>query len=150
MAGKLLPAGSVVLQCQGQAPCNELTLPLPSQDEHPCILQHFDTFLERVNGKRVAVFLDYDGGCCSTCCCCPAICTSSSASHACCVLLPTGTLTPIVNNPDNAVLSPQVGLLPVLQTVGCTGAVAVALACFCWPGLVRQQQHVHASIAAAS
>ncbi|WIA16606.1 hypothetical protein OEZ85_013273 [Tetradesmus obliquus] len=48
------------------------------RDEHPCILQHFDTFLERVNGKRVAVFLDYDG-----------------------------TLTPIVNNPDNAVLSPQ-------------------------------------------
>eukprot|EP00882_Tetradesmus_deserticola_P002349 GHRQ01002506.1.p1 GENE.GHRQ01002506.1~~GHRQ01002506.1.p1 ORF type:complete len:190 (+),score=49.88 GHRQ01002506.1:213-782(+) len=48
------------------------------RDEHPCILQHFDAFLERVNGKRVAVFLDYDG-----------------------------TLTPIVNNPDNAVLSPQ-------------------------------------------
>jgi hypothetical protein len=32
-----------------------------AQDEHPCILQHFDAFLERVNGKRVAVFLDYDG-----------------------------------------------------------------------------------------
>jgi hypothetical protein len=31
------------------------------QVKHPCILQHFDTFLERVNGKRVAVFLDYDG-----------------------------------------------------------------------------------------
>jgi trehalose 6-phosphate phosphatase len=46
--------------------------------KHPCILQHFDTFLERVNGKRVAVFLDYDG-----------------------------TLTPIVNNPDQAIMSPQ-------------------------------------------
>lgn len=33
------------------------------QEEHPCILQHFNAFLERVNGKRVAVFLDYDGGC---------------------------------------------------------------------------------------
>lgn len=31
------------------------------QAKHPCILQHFDAFLERVNGKRVAVFLDYDG-----------------------------------------------------------------------------------------
>ncbi|KAF8065492.1 TPP1 [Scenedesmus sp. PABB004] len=45
---------------------------------HPCILKHFDAFLERVNGKRVAVFLDYDG-----------------------------TLTPIVNNPEQAILSPQ-------------------------------------------
>jgi hypothetical protein len=41
----------------------ELLLPLP-QAKHPCILQHFDAFLERVNGKRVAVFLDYDGTCC--------------------------------------------------------------------------------------
>eukprot|EP00879_Flechtneria_rotunda_P004952 GHRR01005226.1.p1 GENE.GHRR01005226.1~~GHRR01005226.1.p1 ORF type:complete len:424 (+),score=131.44 GHRR01005226.1:209-1480(+) len=48
------------------------------QDKHPCILQHFDVFLQRVNGKRVAVFLDYDG-----------------------------TLTPIVNNPENAIMSPQ-------------------------------------------
>lgn len=32
-----------------------------AQVQHPCILQHFDAFLERVNGKRVAVFLDYDG-----------------------------------------------------------------------------------------
>lgn len=46
--------------------------------EHPCILQHFDAFLEMVSGKRVAVFLDYDG-----------------------------TLTPIVNNPDQAIMSPQ-------------------------------------------
>lgn len=32
-----------------------------AQVKHPCILQHFGAFLERVNGKRVAVFLDYDG-----------------------------------------------------------------------------------------
>jgi hypothetical protein len=61
VAGKLLLAGSVVLQCQAQAPCKANSVLTHSQDEHPCILQHFDTFLERVNGKRVAVFLDYDG-----------------------------------------------------------------------------------------
>lgn len=38
-----------------------LVLLLLLQAKHPCILQHFNTFLERVNGKRVAVFLDYDG-----------------------------------------------------------------------------------------
>lgn len=53
---------------------------LLSQVKHPCILQHFDSFLERVNGKRVAVFLDYDGmvvaaergggGLCAPGCCC--------------------------------------------------------------------------------
>lgn len=32
-----------------------------AQVKHPCILQHFDAFLEMVSGKRVAVFLDYDG-----------------------------------------------------------------------------------------
>jgi len=45
---------------------------------HPCILESFDEFLEHVNGKRLTVFLDYDG-----------------------------TLTPIVNNPDLAVMSQQ-------------------------------------------
>mmetsp|Transcript_29655 Transcript_29655/g.65637 ORF Transcript_29655/g.65637 Transcript_29655/m.65637 type:complete len:452 (-) Transcript_29655:763-2118(-) len=45
---------------------------------HPCILTHFDEFTASLKGKRLAVFLDYDG-----------------------------TLTPIVANPDDAILSPQ-------------------------------------------
>lgn len=45
---------------------------------HPCMLNSFDRFLEKVSGKRVVVFLDYDG-----------------------------TLTPIVSNPDHAFMSPS-------------------------------------------
>ena len=33
------------------------------QETHPCILQRFDEFLVLLRGKRLAVFLDYDGGC---------------------------------------------------------------------------------------
>jgi hypothetical protein len=43
-----------------------LPLPLdvsPPQERHPCIIQSFDSFLQHVNGKRLAVFLDYDGEC---------------------------------------------------------------------------------------
>lgn len=47
------------------------------QASHPCILSSFDDFLEQASGKRVVVFLDYDG-----------------------------TLTPIVSNPDHAFMSP--------------------------------------------
>eukprot|EP00892_Ulva_mutabilis_P007909 jgi/Ulvmu1/5490/UM023_0026.1 len=47
------------------------------QASHPCILSSFDNFLEQAAGKRVVVFLDYDG-----------------------------TLTPIVSNPDHAFMSP--------------------------------------------
>ena len=46
------------------------------QAEHPCILACFDQFLSLASGKRVVVFLDYDG-----------------------------TLTPIVSNPNLAVIS---------------------------------------------
>lgn len=42
------------------------------------MLNSFDRFLEKVSGKRVVVFLDYDG-----------------------------TLTPIVSNPDHAFMSPS-------------------------------------------
>lgn len=34
---------------------------LTAQAEHPCILERFNEFLKLVSGKRVAVFLDYDG-----------------------------------------------------------------------------------------
>jgi hypothetical protein len=33
----------------------------PGQERHPCVLEHFSRFLELVDCKRVAVFLDYDG-----------------------------------------------------------------------------------------
>lgn len=46
--------------------------------EHPCVLQRLDDIRLHLRGKRLAVFLDYDG-----------------------------TLTPIVSNPDDAVLSQQ-------------------------------------------
>jgi trehalose 6-phosphate phosphatase len=50
--------------------------PFPSQEDHPCLLQHFDQLEAAAAGKMVAVFLDYDG-----------------------------TLTPIVNNPDAAFMT---------------------------------------------
>ena len=46
------------------------------QASHPCLLSHFDAFEARLRGRRLAVFLDYDG-----------------------------TLTPIVRDPDAAVMS---------------------------------------------
>ncbi|GLI58914.1 hypothetical protein VaNZ11_000698 [Volvox africanus] len=48
------------------------------QENHPCILTHFELFKAAVEGKRLAVFLDYDG-----------------------------TLTPIVSNPDDAKMSEE-------------------------------------------
>ncbi|KAL0045650.1 hypothetical protein WJX82_000668 [Trebouxia sp. C0006] len=46
--------------------------------QHPSILEHFDDFTSLLNGKRLAVFLDYDG-----------------------------TLTPIVKDPDRAFMPEQ-------------------------------------------
>ncbi|GLC45064.1 hypothetical protein PLESTB_001464700 [Pleodorina starrii] len=48
------------------------------QENHPCLLTHFESFKAAVEGKRLAVFLDYDG-----------------------------TLTPIVSNPDDAKMSDE-------------------------------------------
>ncbi|GIL70285.1 hypothetical protein Vretimale_3424 [Volvox reticuliferus] len=48
------------------------------QENHPCALTHFELFKAAVDGKRLAVFLDYDG-----------------------------TLTPIVSNPDDAKMSEE-------------------------------------------
>uniref|UniRef100_A0A7S0V2J1 Trehalose 6-phosphate phosphatase n=1 Tax=Polytomella parva TaxID=51329 RepID=A0A7S0V2J1_9CHLO len=48
------------------------------RDQHPCILDNYQSFLELLKGKRLAVFLDYDG-----------------------------TLTPIVSNPENAHMSEE-------------------------------------------
>ena len=31
------------------------------QAQYPCVLEHFDSFAEQARGKRIAVFLDYDG-----------------------------------------------------------------------------------------
>ncbi|KAK9820682.1 hypothetical protein WJX74_005534 [Apatococcus lobatus] len=48
------------------------------QARHPCALQRFSSIAQRARGKRLAVFLDYDG-----------------------------TLTPIVKNPDEAFMTEQ-------------------------------------------
>lgn len=32
-----------------------------SQSMYPCVLEHYCTFLELIQGKCLAVFLDYDG-----------------------------------------------------------------------------------------
>lgn len=48
------------------------------REGHPCVLEQFDSFLQLVRGKRLVVFLDYDG-----------------------------TLTPIVNDPENAKMSQE-------------------------------------------
>jgi hypothetical protein len=91
-----------------------LVLLLLLQAKHPCILQHFNTFLERVNGKRVAVFLDYDGTftqpgwCWCSCTCKPPPHRRSQLIRPFLLILSAGTLTPIVNNPDQAIMSPQV------------------------------------------
>lgn len=103
-----------------------------AQVQHPCILQHFDTFLERVNGKRVAVFLDYDGtfwvqgssrwtGVCRW--------FNPPPSDRSALTLPAGTLTPIVNNPDQAIMSPQVGGQTGVPSV--TAAVCSACSSCC-------------------
>lgn len=31
------------------------------QEQHPSILEHFEDFAQLLKGKRLAVFLDYDG-----------------------------------------------------------------------------------------
>lgn len=59
-------------------PCTQDAEYLQWRERHPCIIQSFNSFLQHVNGKRLAVFLDYDG-----------------------------TLTPIVNNPEEAFMSQQ-------------------------------------------
>lgn len=48
------------------------------REEHPCILENIDKFYASVQNKRLAIFLDYDG-----------------------------TLTPIVSNPDEAIMSDE-------------------------------------------
>ncbi|EFJ50921.1 hypothetical protein VOLCADRAFT_43532, partial [Volvox carteri f. nagariensis] len=55
---------------------------------HPCVLTHFESFKAAVEGKRLAVFLDYDG-----------------------------TLTPIVSNPDDAIMSQEASMRNVVQAV---------------------------------
>ena len=34
---------------------------MPFQVEHPCLLTHLPQFFELAKGKRVTVFMDYDG-----------------------------------------------------------------------------------------
>ena len=75
--------------------------PRPSQGKHPCALANFPKFVELLKGKRLAVFLDYDGAASM-----PSLTPVPLTSLFC---LPSGTLTPIVPNPEDAVLSDQVG-----------------------------------------
>lgn len=34
------------------------------QLNHPCVLEHFEQLAQKLHGKRLAVFLDYDGKLC--------------------------------------------------------------------------------------
>ena len=79
---------------------------LSMQDQHPSVLEHFEEFAKLLQGKRLAVFLDYDGkhqtthGPVQL-----AWCHSPSRLYA------AGTLTPIVKDPDRAFMSSQVSCL---------------------------------------
>ena len=56
--------------------------------KYPSALTSFESITELANGKRVALFLDYDG-----------------------------TLSPIVDNPANAVMSDEVSLKSLFHVV---------------------------------
>lgn len=62
------------MACHNSAICCSIT-----QNEHPCALTCFEDMMSSAQGKRIVVFLDYDG-----------------------------TLSPIVNDPDSAFMSNQV------------------------------------------
>ena len=74
------------------------------QMKHPGLLENFAHFKRLANGKRLTVFLDYDGALRLQCCC--RIC----APRKQCLnqRRGVGTLTPIVKNPDRAFMSDQV------------------------------------------
>ena len=74
------------------------------QAKHPCALSHFSEFISLLRGKRLAVFLDYDGaGNASTLRCSPYPFPNTRYQNC-----NSGTLTPIVPNPEDAILSEQV------------------------------------------
>lgn len=58
---------------------NDQTLSFYDQVEHPSALDSFDQMMKAAKGKKIVVFLDYDG-----------------------------TLSPIVNDPDSAFMSNEV------------------------------------------
>lgn len=97
------------------------------QEEHPCALHSFDQIAALAAGKLVSVFLDYDG---ALCCTARLLVVGAGAwQHAlmCCSRAAqphnrpwlrqrparrpgpaaAGTLTPIVSNPDLALMSEQ-------------------------------------------
>jgi len=89
------------------------------QESHPCVLQRFDRFLQYIKGKRLVVFLDYDGMCAAG-----VFCDGATHQHLHVAPLHTllllkpmalvaGTLTPIVSKPDMAFMSEQVTWLHI-------------------------------------
>ena len=86
------------------------------QAAHPSVLDHFDEFASTLRGKRLAVFLDYDGEALpgtlhwhwQPYLMTPA--SQLSAQFVDAFHCNVGTLTPIVKNPDAAFMSDQVTL----------------------------------------
>ena len=81
---------------------------MPFQEQHPSILEQFSDFTRILQGKRLAVFTDYDG---------MQRNLSAFAVHWTAALFwqlhltslrGTGTLTPIVKDPDRAFMSEKV------------------------------------------
>lgn len=69
------------------SPSFELILSIFSQAKHPSALDNFDKMMSKAKGKNIVVFLDYDG-----------------------------TLSPIVEDPDQAFMTDAVITLLLLKT----------------------------------
>ena len=114
---------------------------LSPQEEHPCALHHFDQIAAAAAGKLVAVFLDYDGAPALArdwvwLAICPAVLSAVATAAQYCfssiVRALAGTLTPIVANPDAALLSDQVRCALIYRA-----ATACRPALHPWPLLRR-------------
>lgn len=104
-------------------PCVATSPPRHPQLNHPCILEHLDDFKLAIEGKRLAVFLDYDGKWLARHAPFPKSSVlrvflgggRATAGQGATRPMPVaglrcaGTLTPIVPNPDDAVMSEEVG-----------------------------------------
>lgn len=86
-------------------------LSLCIQEQHPSVLEHFEDFAKLLQGKRLAVFLDYDGKHWPVHAHSLAHTTSLVPSHTMSMFVFAGTLTPIVKDPDGAFMSSQVSCL---------------------------------------
>lgn len=57
--------GALLCMCSKRSAIFKRRCMLNAQEKHPCVLAHFASFKAAVDGKRLAVFLDYDGKRCA-------------------------------------------------------------------------------------